>query len=200
MVVLGCRGISWTICKQSAPHSRQITTPTPHHSIFYRLDALPDAQTTVSKHRRQQIVQAHNHIIISKIALISFFQKLLQNLLQQPLLLQGYPLLPSIATSGWHKEWICPQYKGCEVHAPNLVHPVWGSGPQYTHVTDRAWMAALANSSLHPKRHLDRFMRFCKVHGCAQTRRYNTDRATTRRLYLQAASSTACSAGDVAFM
>ena len=32
--VLGCCGISWTICKQSAPCSRQITTPTPHHSIF----------------------------------------------------------------------------------------------------------------------------------------------------------------------
>ena len=30
----GCSGISWTICKQSAPRSRQITTPTPHHSIF----------------------------------------------------------------------------------------------------------------------------------------------------------------------
>jgi len=27
-------GISWTICKQPAPCSRQITTPTPHHSIF----------------------------------------------------------------------------------------------------------------------------------------------------------------------
>jgi len=27
-------GISWTICKQSAPCSRQITTPTPHHWIF----------------------------------------------------------------------------------------------------------------------------------------------------------------------
>jgi len=27
-------GISWTIFKQSAPRSRQITTPTPHHSIF----------------------------------------------------------------------------------------------------------------------------------------------------------------------
>jgi len=27
-------GISWTICKQSAPRFRQITTPTPHHSIF----------------------------------------------------------------------------------------------------------------------------------------------------------------------
>ena len=26
-------GISWTICKQSAPRSRQITTTTPHHSI-----------------------------------------------------------------------------------------------------------------------------------------------------------------------
>ena len=32
--VLRCSGISWTTCKQSAPHSRQITTPTPHHSIF----------------------------------------------------------------------------------------------------------------------------------------------------------------------
>jgi len=27
-------GISWIICKQSAPRSRQITTPAPHHSIF----------------------------------------------------------------------------------------------------------------------------------------------------------------------
>ena len=39
-------GISWTICKQSAPRSRQITTTTPHHPIFYRLDALSDAQPT----------------------------------------------------------------------------------------------------------------------------------------------------------
>jgi len=30
----GCSGISWTMCEQSAPRSRQITTPTPHHSIF----------------------------------------------------------------------------------------------------------------------------------------------------------------------
>ena len=28
----------------SAHHSRQITTPAPHHSVFYRLDALPAAQ------------------------------------------------------------------------------------------------------------------------------------------------------------
>jgi len=32
--VLGYSGISWTTCKQSAHCSRQITTPTPHHSIF----------------------------------------------------------------------------------------------------------------------------------------------------------------------
>jgi len=44
--------ISWTICKQSAPQSRQMTTPTPHHSIFYRPDALPDSLPTVSKHWR----------------------------------------------------------------------------------------------------------------------------------------------------
>ena len=32
--VVECSGISWTICKQSAPRCRQITIPTPHHSIF----------------------------------------------------------------------------------------------------------------------------------------------------------------------
>jgi len=26
--------INWTICKQSVPRSEQITTQTPHHSIF----------------------------------------------------------------------------------------------------------------------------------------------------------------------
>jgi len=41
-------GISWTICKQFASHSRQTTTPTPNHSILHRPDALPDAQPTVS--------------------------------------------------------------------------------------------------------------------------------------------------------
>jgi len=27
-------GISWTICKSFAPHSRQTTMPAPHHSVF----------------------------------------------------------------------------------------------------------------------------------------------------------------------
>jgi len=44
-------GISWAICK-SAPCSRQTTTPAPRHSVFYRSDALPVAQPTVSKHWR----------------------------------------------------------------------------------------------------------------------------------------------------
>ena len=42
-------GVSWAICK-SAPRSRQITTPALHHSVFYRPDALPASQPTVSKH------------------------------------------------------------------------------------------------------------------------------------------------------
>jgi len=42
-------GISWAVCK-STPRSRQITTPAPHHSVFYRPDALPAAQPTASKH------------------------------------------------------------------------------------------------------------------------------------------------------
>jgi len=47
---LGCSGISWTVCKQSAPHSRQITTSTAYRSIFNGPNALPDTQPTVSKH------------------------------------------------------------------------------------------------------------------------------------------------------
>ena len=35
-------GNSWATCK-SAPRSRQITMPAPHHSVFYRPDALPAA-------------------------------------------------------------------------------------------------------------------------------------------------------------
>ena len=41
--------ISWAICK-FASRSRQITTPAPYHSVFYRPDALPAAQPTASKH------------------------------------------------------------------------------------------------------------------------------------------------------
>ena len=37
-------GISWAICK-SAPRSRQITTPAPHHSVFTgRMPFLPPSQ------------------------------------------------------------------------------------------------------------------------------------------------------------
>jgi len=47
-------GISWVICK-SAPCSGQTTMPAPHHSAFYRPDALPVAQPTESKHWRHEI-------------------------------------------------------------------------------------------------------------------------------------------------
>ena len=44
-------GISWAI-RKFAPCSRQITTPAPHRSVFYRPDALPAAQPTASEHWR----------------------------------------------------------------------------------------------------------------------------------------------------
>jgi len=47
--------ISWAICK-SAPCSRQITTPAPHHSVFCGPDALHAAQPTVSKHWRPKVI------------------------------------------------------------------------------------------------------------------------------------------------
>ena len=53
-------GISWNICK-SAPRSRQITMPTPHHSVFYRPDALPAAQPTASVHLRHYAKTIYNY-------------------------------------------------------------------------------------------------------------------------------------------
>ena len=55
-------GISWAICK-SAPRFRQITTPAPHHSVFFRPDALPAAQPTVWNHWRHIIGHAVNNAI-----------------------------------------------------------------------------------------------------------------------------------------
>ena len=55
----GGSSISWTTCKSSAPRSRQITTPAPHHSVFCRPHALPDAQPIVSKHSRQRFYLLH---------------------------------------------------------------------------------------------------------------------------------------------
>ena len=54
-------GIRWAICK-SAPRSIQITMPVPHHSVFYRPDALPAAQPTASKHWRHWCQKVVNNV------------------------------------------------------------------------------------------------------------------------------------------
>jgi len=48
-------GISWAICK-SAPWPM----PAPHHSVFYKPDAIPAAKPTASMHWRHKI--ANNNI------------------------------------------------------------------------------------------------------------------------------------------
>ena len=49
------RGISWAICK-SALHSRQITTPAPHHSVFTgRMPLLPPT-------RQRQSTEGRNYM------------------------------------------------------------------------------------------------------------------------------------------
>ena len=62
-------GISWAICK-STPCSRQTTTPVPHHSVFYRPDALPAAQPTASKHWRHKLLVK---LLLSKYAIERWF-------------------------------------------------------------------------------------------------------------------------------
>ena len=44
-------GIGWAVCK-SAPCSRQITTPAPHHSVFLQAGCPSCRPTTASKHWR----------------------------------------------------------------------------------------------------------------------------------------------------
>ena len=56
-------GISRAIWK-SAPRSKEITTPVPHHCVFYRPDALPAAQPTASKHWRHK-QHEHNNFVVS---------------------------------------------------------------------------------------------------------------------------------------
>jgi len=43
-------GIRWAICKSALLQTDEITMPAPHHSVFYRPDALSATQPTVSKH------------------------------------------------------------------------------------------------------------------------------------------------------
>ena len=76
-------GISWAI-RKSAPRSRQITMPVPHHSVFYRPDARPATQPTVSKHWR------HRHIhCINEVLLQTWFTITRLSVWQSCILLQG---------------------------------------------------------------------------------------------------------------
>jgi len=43
-------GISWTMCKQSAPHSKKNNHANASPVNIYRIDSLHDAKPTVSKH------------------------------------------------------------------------------------------------------------------------------------------------------
>ena len=56
-------GISWTICKQHAPRSRQNITPTPHRSIFTgrMLFLMPNQQCRITEGKyfvhKSQLIQ-----------------------------------------------------------------------------------------------------------------------------------------------
>ena len=59
-------GISWAICKSAhlqictSPHTDNMLAP--HHSVFYRPDALPATQPTASKHWRLEPVSGYYNI------------------------------------------------------------------------------------------------------------------------------------------
>jgi len=70
---VSCSGISWTIYK-SAPRPRQVTSPGPHHSGFYRPDALAVTQPTASKHwiQRKSTTFSSYTIIMSSVMSVYF--------------------------------------------------------------------------------------------------------------------------------
>ena len=64
-------GIIWAICR-SAPRSREITMPAPHHSVFYRPDALPAARPCQSIEALQflptaKLPEHHSHSCINEL-------------------------------------------------------------------------------------------------------------------------------------
>ena len=65
------------------------------------------------------------------------------------------------------------EYKQSSVHAHVLIQIALPVGQLVPHLIHAWIMVPLANMSQHPKRHLNRFNRFCAAQGCAQqTDRY----------------------------
>jgi len=64
-------GISWTTCKQSAPRSREITTPTSYHSIFTgrMLFLMPNQQFQSNEGitLNEQKLQTNLHTVLSRL-------------------------------------------------------------------------------------------------------------------------------------
>jgi len=62
-VLLDGKGISWTICKQSAPRSIQTTTPTPHHSMYTgrMLFLPPNHQSQSTRTHAHTDIHTHTH-------------------------------------------------------------------------------------------------------------------------------------------
>ena len=60
-----CSGISWTICKQSEPRPRQITTSTHHQSIYTGrvlfLTANQQCQSAEGTALKAQAMKAHTY-------------------------------------------------------------------------------------------------------------------------------------------
>jgi len=85
-------GISWAICK-SAPRSRQITTPAPHHSVFTgRMPFLPPNQQCQSTEGKRRM--AH-FTIISK--LTSHFSRRIREITFSELLFPANDVAGNVA-------------------------------------------------------------------------------------------------------
>ena len=100
-------GISWAICN-SALCSRQITMPAPHHSVFYRLDALPAAQPTASKHLILIPATTHSKLAISGIDTLSLDPSIKKMILTPPY--KSYLYVDAFVTIALYCTYMCMNF------------------------------------------------------------------------------------------
>ena len=153
-------GISWAICK-SAPHSRQITTPATHHSVFYRPDALPAAQATASKHWIHNLTQ--NTCIVNN---STWWRRTPER--------RWHWVVPAPpATLRWWSHQTCPwSARGCDLARSTDTNTSPQSSPEHPAQTP-------ANLE---KTALDRGSRSDRLCYCVHTRRWNSTTCHAARL------------------
>ena len=158
----------WTICKLSAPPSRQKTTPTPHHSIFTgrMLFLTPNQQCQSTRvnptHRPNQSIV----ILANCYSILVCYGRLVA--------IDRIAAAPSEYSWEFRPKqvWACPSTTANKCPSRAVIRD------------STRYLGFVGAHSLHPKRHLDRSIRFCRARQCVQHTGSATQAGTHTTRYL----------------